>query len=218
MNRQVVRSFFYIVLCQFIVSVSFAQQADTTIVFPQRKNPAQSARSQSQLSGIVSGSVGTFSGFRRNGQFGSVLQPNLGFDFLAEPGGAIHLLLGGRLGFSDPLTTEVTFGFRLPFGIGDPQSLMVFSDLGLLFFSDDTKESTVNTGVRLAFGAKTYGAVDLEYRLAGGFRGSSKREADNNLDRTLWCVGAEVGVAFSLVSGPRTITHKDSLRASLHYI
>lgn len=217
MSRPVVRSFFYLVLCQFIVSVSFAQQADTTIVFPQRNNPAQSDRSRSQLGAIVSGSVGTFSGFRSNGQYESMLQPNLGFDFLAEPGG-IHLLLGGRLGFSDPLTTEVTFGFRLPFGIGDPQSLMVFSDLGLLFFSDDTKESTVNTGVRLAFGARTYGAVDLEYRLAGEFRGSSKREADNNLDRTLWWVGAEVGVAFSLVSGPKIISHKDSLRASLHYI
>jgi GWxTD domain-containing protein len=218
MSRQLVRSFLCIVLCQFIVSVSFAQQADTTMVFPQRNNSIQFDRSRPQLSGIVSVGVGPFNGFRSNGQYSSVLQPNLGFDFLAEPGGAIHLLLGGRLGISDPLTTEVNFGFRLPLGIGDPHSLMVFSDLGLLFFSDDTKESTVNTGVRVAFGARTYGWLDMEYRLAGEFRGSSKREADNNLDRTLWWVGAEVGVSFSLVGSSKVITHRDSLRASLHYI
>jgi GWxTD domain-containing protein len=218
MNRHFARSFWCLVLCHFIVSICFAQRSDSIIVFPDRKNPAETERSKSQLGAIVSGGIGTFNGFTGDDKYGSVIQPTIGFDFLAEPGGAIHLLLGGRFGISKPITSEVTFGFRQPFGIGDPRSLMVFTDLGLLFFSDDTKESAVNTGIRLAFGARTFGSVDLEYRLAGEFRGSSKRESDNNLNRTLWWAGAEVGIAFSLVNDSKILTHKDSLRASLHFI
>src|SRR5690348_10873840 len=144
MSRQVARIVVSIVLCQFISLVASAQQTDTSIVFPARNNPPETEKSKSRLSGIFSASVGPFSGFRNDGHYANFIQPNLGFDFLAEPGG-IHLLLGAKLGISNPLTTEVLFAFRQPLGIGDPKSLTVFTDIGLLFFNDDTKESAVNT-------------------------------------------------------------------------
>ena len=65
---------------------------------------------------------------------------------------------------------------------------------------------------------RTLGSLNFEYRLAGEWRGTASDSIDGSRTRVLWWVGAEVGIAFSLVSERRPLSRKDSLHASLHYI
>jgi GWxTD domain-containing protein len=211
-----------IVLCQLFL-YGFALHAQTIdsskiLVFNAVKNPIEVKPRESRLDGIASIGFGTYGGYRSDGYYGSFLQPNLGVEFLAEPAGAFHLLLGGHIGISNPITVGVSFGLREPLNISQNPDIKVFTDIGILFFNDSSFLNSVRYGARIAFGARTSGSLNFEYRLAGEWRGSSSRSIEGDRIRQLWWVGAEVGIAFSLVKDIKPILRKDSIRAALHYI
>ena len=208
-----------VVLLQIIVSVSCAQDRDSSLVFAPSKNmPALAEPVGAQLSAIASLGIGAFRTFNRDGAFESILQPTLAFDFLAEPDGVLHFLLGGRIGFSDPLSAEASFGLRFPVHEDEDKHVRIFADLSLLFYADSNHAHPPGPGIRAAFGAKTVSSIDLEYRLAGEWRGTKSTDFDENRTRSLWWIGAEVAISFPLVSAYRPPTRLDSLRAALQYI
>jgi len=212
-----------IVLCQFLpVGIPLrAQTADSSksIVFSSPKNTIEPIPQKARFGAIASLSFGTYNGFRSDGYYASFLQPNIGLEFLAEPIGGLHLLFGGHIGISNPVTTGVSFSYRAPLDISKNPDLKVFADLGILFFDDQTFAAPIKYGARLAFGARTFGGIDMEYRLAGEWRGSGSDSIDGSRSRTLWWVGAEVGIAFSLIKESKAFfSRKDSLHASLRYI
>jgi len=210
-----------VVLLQFFFC-GLTVRAQTTdslklIVFNPSLNSAEQRPIESRLGGIASLNVGTYSGFHDQGHYASFIQPNIGFEFLAEPGGFLHLLLGARIGFLNVITTGISFGIREQIYSAKPD-LKLFSDLGILFFNDAESFGQPKYGVRLAFGARTSGSINLEYRFAGEWRGIASDSVDGYKNRLLWWIGAEVGIAFSLVGESKPITRKDSLHASLRYI
>ncbi len=208
-----------IVLCQLLAVLAYGQ-TDTTLVFTKtgsELNAGNPELKKPHLSGIISASLGAFNGHRSDGSIASFLQPSVGFDFLAEPGDFVHLLLGGRLGISNPLTTEALFGFRQTIASNTDHSTYSFGDLALIFFDDAKNTEALKTGVRLGFGIRSDGPVNMEYKLAGEFRGTGISAIDST-SHAQWWVGLEVGVAFSLVSAPQRLTRKDSIRAEILYI
>lgn len=211
-----------LVLCQFLFFgfSLYAQTADSSrsLVFSAVKNPVEVRPKESRLDGIASLGLGTYGGFRSDGYYATFLQPNIGIEFLAEPAGSLHLLLGGHIGISNPLTVGIAFGLREPLDISKNPDLKIFTDFGILFFNDSSLSNQIGYGVRIAFGARTLGTLNFEYRLAGEWRGSSSRYIEGNRPRQLWWVGAEVGIAFSLVRDSKPILRKDSIRSALHYI
>jgi len=210
-----------LVLCHFMLNGSLlAQQVDSSkaIVFNPNKNAVSAEPIASRLEGVANLGVGSFSGFKLDGHYASFLQPTIGFEFLAEPGDGLHLLFGGHLGISNPITAGFSFGIRAPLNITNNLEVKCFTDLGILFFDDAGFAHDIKYGARIAFGARTIGAIDFEYRLAGEWRGAASDSIDSYRKRQLWWVGAEIGIAFSLVSDTKPFTLKDSLRASLHYI
>jgi GWxTD domain-containing protein len=117
------------------------------------------------------------------------------------------------------VTTGISFGLRQPIGISQNPELKVFGDLGILFFDDAALLGPIKYGARLAFGARTIGSLNFEYRLAGEWRGVASGDSLNGFrTHTLWWIGAEVGIAFSLLKESKAIGRKDSVRASLRYI
>ncbi|HYM19686.1 MAG TPA: GWxTD domain-containing protein [Candidatus Kapabacteria bacterium] len=220
MNRPILTTVFAFVLLQLIVSVSYAQQsADSTIVFPQKDTSVvKPVPERPRLSGILSTAIGSYNGFDKSGRYLTFLQPNFGFDFLAEPSPGLHLLFGGRIGIPVPITTEVLFGVRFPIHDNSDHSTQIFADAALLFVDDILDTAEPRIGFRGAFGARTFGSVDLEYRLAAEYRGTGQTAIDELRTRPLWWVGAEFGIALGIVGSSRQLTRKDSLRASLHYI
>jgi GWxTD domain-containing protein len=209
-----------LVLCQFLLfgSTVQAQTADTSIVFNSTKDKPDIMRPRSKLTGIVTGGLGVFDGFRSDGYFASFLQPNIGFEFLAEPKENFHFLFGGHFGISNPITTGISLGLRLPMNISRNPDLSFFADLGVLVFDDPGFADEFNYGARLAVGARTMGNIDLEYRLAGEWRGTGSDSVDGYRNRVKWWIGAEVGIAFSLSRDRKPLTRNDSLHASLQYI
>jgi GWxTD domain-containing protein len=221
MKRYVRSAVCIVVLCHIIVCrISEAQTRDSSksIVFSEKKNPDDAKLKESHLDGIASLGIGTYNGFRSDGHYASFLQPNVGFEFLAEPAGSLHLLLGGHIGISNPVTTGFQLGIREPIRVSKNPDLKIFTDLGILFFDDASLTGPIKYGARLAFGARTTGVVNIEYRLAGEWRGTSSDSIDGNRTRQLWWIGAEVGIALSLSGESRAISRKDSLRTSLRYI
>jgi GWxTD domain-containing protein len=220
MNRSFFCAGFLIVLCQiFPTAVAlFGQSNDSSksLVFTASKKNEPITPKKVSLDAIASLSLGSFHGFRADGYYSSFLQPNIGFEFLAEPGGPLNYLLGAHIGISDPITTAISFGLRLP--IKYSENFRIYSDLGVLVFDDSAFSHPLRYGARLAFGARTMDVLDFEYRLAGEWRGRAATWAQPDTKRVLWWVGAEVGIAFSLVGKPNPLTRKDSLHASLHYI
>jgi GWxTD domain-containing protein len=211
-----------IVLCQFLFFGNSlqAQASDSSksIVFGATTRAESPKPKNSRLEGIASISIGSYSGFRSDGYYASMVQPNIGFEFLAEPGDGLHLLLGGHIGISNPVTTGISFGWRAPINISQNPDVKIFGDLGILFFDDAALLGPLKYGARLAFGVRTLGAINFEYRLAGEGRGTASDSIDGYRTRFLWWIGAEVGIAFSLVSDSKPLSRKDSLHASLHYI
>ncbi|MDP4229408.1 MAG: GWxTD domain-containing protein [Bacteroidota bacterium] len=210
------------VLCHLLLlgSVLHAQTEDSSksMIFSANRFTGSGPK-HSRLDGIASLSIGTYHGFRSDGLYSTTLQPSVGFEFLAEPGGSLHLLLGGHVGFSDPVTTGVSFGLRIPTEISKKPDLNVFTDIGILFFDDAAFSGPIKYGARIAFGARTIGDVDMEYRLAGEWRGMATGDSiEGYHTHALWWIGAEVGVAFSLVRHAKPLSRKDSLRAALRYI
>jgi len=223
MRRHFNRAACLVVLCHIVIcGIAEAQSADSskTIIFTEKKNSGETKPKESHLDGIASLSFGTYNGFRSDGRYASFLQPNISFEFLAEPAGSLHLLIGGHIGISDPVTTGFALGIREPLKISKNPDLKIFTDFGILFFDDASIAGPIKYGARIAFGARTIGAVNIEYRLAGEWRGTSSDSIDGNRTRQSWWIGAEVGIAFSLVgeSKSKAISRKDSLRASLKYI
>ncbi len=214
MTRLFVLTCCILVLCQ---SMGLAQ-SDTALVFQKQSFVAEADKPRPQLTGIGSCSLGSFNSFRADHTYGSFLQPSLGFDFLAEPGDAIHLLFGARVGFSKPITSELLVGLRQPLFTSGDHSRQIFGDLALLFFGDHSNTGALSTGARLALGGKFEGDVDPVIALAAEFRGSRATAEDGNRVRTLWWVGLEVGISFPIVSGFTAPTHKDSIRAAIRYI
>jgi GWxTD domain-containing protein len=223
MNRLISQALCTIVLLQLIVSIAAAQQKDSAIVFAN-KETSGTTRSSAQterpsLSGIGSVALGSYSGFNKDGRYLTFVQPTFGFDFLAEPSPGLHLLFGGRLGIPAPITTEVLFGMRFPIHDNSDRSTQVFADAAILFVDDIIDTAEPRIGIRAAFGARTFGTVDLEYRLAAEYRGMGQTQIDELRNRPLWWVGAEIGIAFGLVSSKsQSMSRKDSIRAALHYI
>jgi GWxTD domain-containing protein len=214
------------VLCQIFIFVFRlnAQTSDSTkadssasIVFKQKNNASSPLPEKSQFWAIPSLSVGPYSGFHDHGIYGTVFQPNLGIDFLAEPAGWLHFLLGARLGFSNAVTTGISLGLREPISVKKPD-LNFFTDFNFLFFDDAEFVGPLKYGARLAFGARTSGNINMEYRLAGEWRGAASDFMDGNRSRQLWWIGAEVGVAFSLYHDRRERSRNELLHASLQYI
>ena len=222
MEKYFYRTSCIIVLCQFLFFGNSlrAQASDSSksIIFSAKPHAEPPKPKNSRLEGIASISIGSYSGFRSDGYYASMVQPNIGFEFLAEPGDGLHLLLGGHIGISNPVTTGISFGWRAPINISQNPDVKIFGDLGILFFDDAALLGPLNYGARLAFGVRTLGAINFEYRLAGEWRGTASDSIDGNRTRLLWWLGAEVGIAFSLVSDSKPLSRKDSLRASLHYI
>jgi GWxTD domain-containing protein len=220
------RLFFYagiFVLCQiFLSEVRLSAQtvdsakADSvkSIIFKQKNNMPPPMSTGSQFWALPSLNIGPYSGFHDHGIYGTVLQPNLGFDLLAEP---LHFLLGVRIGFSNAVTTAITLGLREPISVRKPD-LNFYTDFSFLFFDDAEFVGPLKYGARLAFGARTSGSINMEYRLAGEWRGSASDITDGNRTRQLWWIGAEVGVAFSLYHDRRDRTRKELLHGSLKYI
>ncbi|MBS1904009.1 MAG: GWxTD domain-containing protein [Bacteroidetes bacterium] len=215
--RQVIGT---VVLSQLLVSVGVSQSKDSSLVFPRTETSAATSddHNHPRLGAIVSAGIGPFSTFDRDGHYHTELHPTLGFDFLAEPDGVLHFLLGGRLGFSDPLFAEASFGMRFPLHENSDRTLSVYTDLSLLFYADTNHAHPPGPGIRAALGARTSGELDLEYRLAGEWRGTKSTSVDGDRTRSLWWVGAEVSVAFSLVGASQLPTRKDSIRAAVQYI
>ncbi|MEP7235857.1 MAG: GWxTD domain-containing protein [Ignavibacteriota bacterium] len=219
MERIFLRHAFFVLLqLALFFSLAGAQQADTakppvagstySSVFQQKRNG---------LEGIFSAGFGTYSGFHDKGQFSTFIQPTLAFEFLANAGGDFRLLLGARIGVLKAFTTGVNLGLRFPLSNWDSERKL-FADVSLLFFDDAEFERSLKYGTRLAFGGRTSGDIDLEYKLVAEYRGTDADSVDGLRKRTLWWFGAEVGVAFSFIGETRTISRKDSLRASLRYI
>jgi GWxTD domain-containing protein len=211
-----------IVLCQLycIENILRAQTPDSSksIVFAPKEGAEAPKPKSSRLEGIVSIGVGPYSGFRNDGYYASMIQPTAGFEFLAEPGDGLHLLFGGHIGISDPVTSGFSFGWRAPLHLTSNPDLKIFSDLSILVFDDAALTGPLKYGARVTFGARTIGPVDLEYRLAGEWRGIGSDSIDGGKTRVLWWIGAEVGIAFSLVNDHKPLSRKDSLQASIHYI
>lgn len=219
MRHRITRAGCALVLLQILVSVCAAQPQDTSLVFAHTEtSPSADDELHARLGGIASLGLGQFSTFDRIGNHLTMLQPTLGFDFLAEPGGSLHFLLGARLGFFDPLVAEASFGLRLPIHDDAEKSVKIYTDLALLFYADSNHAHPPGPGFRAALGARTSGSLDLEYRLAAEWRGQKSTPVDGNVTRNLWWIGAEVGIAFPIVSAYKSPTRKDSLRASLRYI
>ena len=226
MNTLYFRIACFIVLCQsvFFGTAVIGQTIDSlkstdsskSMVFANQ-NLAKEKAKKSGLDGIFSINLGNYDGFHDHGIYSSVLQPNVGFEFVAQTGGPLNLLLGARIGIVKVLTTGISFGLRVPVDYSKPD-LKIFTDLGVLFFDDAEFVKSLKYGVRLAFGARTLGDINFEYRLAGEWRGTDSDSLDGNRTRILWWLGAEVGIAFSLVGEAKAITRKDSLHAALHYI
>ncbi len=222
MKKNIYRTACIVVLCQFLLcgSLLHAQTEDSSksLVFSAVNNPIEMQTKDSRLDGIASIGVGTYGGFRNDGNYTTFLQPNIGVEFLAEPAGSLHLLLGGHIGISNPVTVGIAFGLREPIDISKNPDLKIYTDFGILFFNDSSLSNPIGYGARIAFGARTIGSLNFEYRLAGEWRGSSSRSTEGYRSRQLWWVGAEFGIAFSLVRNSKPITRKDSIRAALHYI
>lgn len=222
MNKNINRIAGIVVLCHFFLS-GFSLHAQTSdssksLVFSAVKNPIEVRPKESRLDGIASIGLGTYGGLRSDGYYATFVQPNIGVEFLAEPVGSLHLLLGGHIGISNPVTVGIAFGLREPIDISKNPDLKIFTDFGILFFNDSSLSSPIGYGVRVAFGARTLGTLNFEYRLAAEWRGSSSRSIQGNGTKQLWWVGAEVGIAFSLVRDNKPVLRKDSIRAALHYI
>src|SRR5438270_5043952 len=123
------RKFFFcagaLVLCHS--SISFGQIADSSKtdsvkrkVYEETKNPEKPEQERSHLGAIATLGAGPYTGFHDGGKYGSFFQPNLGFEFLAEPQGSLHFLLGGHIGFVNAFTTGISFGLRLPIKASKP--------------------------------------------------------------------------------------------------
>ena len=222
MKKKFCRAGCILVLCQFFLCgfSLHAQTADSSksLVFNAVKNPVEMKPKESRLDAIASIGLGTYGGFRSDGIYSTFLQPNVGVEFLAEPAGSLHLLLGGHIGISNPVTVGVVFGLREPLNISKNPDLKIFTDFGILFFNDSSLSNPIGYGARIAFGARTIGELNFEYRLAGEWRGSSSRYIEGSRTRQLWWVGAEVGIVFSLAKKVKPIMRKDSIKAALHYI
>ena len=84
-------------------------------VYEETKNPEKPEQERSHLGAIATIGAGPYTGFHDGGKYGSFFQPNLGFEFLAEPQGSLHFLLGGHIGFVNAFTTGISFG--LTYGV-----------------------------------------------------------------------------------------------------
>jgi len=213
------------VLCQFfLIYAAHGQAADSSktdssksMVFAANKSTEPLPPKRGNFGAIVSVNLGVYNGFHDEGIYSSFLQPNLGFEFLAEPAGSLNILLGAHVGFLNVITTGISFGLREPINVHKPD-LKLFGDISLLFFDDAEFFGPLKYGALLAFGARAIGSVDVEYRLAGEWRGIGSDSADGYRNRPLWWIGAEIGIAFSLTKESKSLSRKDSLHAALHYI
>ncbi len=212
---------FFGVLCQFCIFANslYSQQKDSSksMVFVDSKTSENLTPSGPRFGGIVSANFGAYSGFHDIGLYSSILQPNLGIEFLAEPGGPLGFLIGARFGVLSSVTTEVSVGLRDQIATPN-RDIRLFGDLSIIFFHDAGFIGPYKYGARLAFGARTLGNLDIEYRLAGEWRGKGFDSIDGYRSRMLWWVGAEVGIGFSLFRVSKPLTRKDSLHAALQYI
>jgi GWxTD domain-containing protein len=206
------------VLCQLLLFVflsdAFAQIPDTAVTFKGSQLKHEPEKTKRKLECVITGGIGPYSGFN-NGEYKTFLQPSAGFDFIANPGDFVNLLFGAHLGLSDPLTTGVLLGVRQPFFEGNEGESKLFGDLALLIFDEAERIAPLGVGVHAAIGGRTNSFLELEYRIAGEYRGQGSASGDGTNAKTLWWIGIEAGVAFSLSSSKTVFTHKDSLRAAL---
>ncbi|MEI8135604.1 MAG: GWxTD domain-containing protein [bacterium] len=203
------------------VTPSVAQGLDSGkgIIFQQ--SPISSSivePEKSHLTLIPSIGIGPYSGFRSDGTFGTIIQPDIAMEFLAEPGGGIHYLFGGHLGISDPFTTGITFGLRHPLTSSLPDKIQLFADWGILVFENTSLTGKLKYGLRTVLGVKSTFPIPVEYRISAEWRGTGSDSVDDYRTRTLWWVGLEVGFPLSLFREVKQFSRKDSLRASLPYV
>ena len=227
------RTFIIIVLCQLlfvcVTSALFAQvkeaiakvKGDTSFIFVPNPIDVQKyigKPTNRHLEGILTAGIGPYTGFNK-GEYRTFLQPSIGFDFAAKPADFIEMLIGAHLGFSDPLTTAVFLGIRHPFFEEPEGGVKLFADLEMVFFDEAERLGPIGLGLRGAIGGRMKTLVNLEYRVAGEYRGSGSVYRDGSNSKGLWWVGVEAGIAFSLSSEkPLSFSRKDSMRASLVWI
>jgi GWxTD domain-containing protein len=206
------------VLCQLLLFVSvsdaFAQNPDTAVTFKGSQLRPEPEKTKRKLECMITAGIGPYTGFNQ-GEYKTFLQPSVGFDFVANPGDFINLLFGAHIGLSDPLTTGVLIGVRQPFFEGYEGESKLFGDLALLIFDEAERIAPLGVGVHAAVGGRTNSFLELEYRLAGEYRGQGSASGDGTNAKPLWWIGVEAGVAFSLASSKAPFTHKDSVRAAL---
>jgi GWxTD domain-containing protein len=188
-------------------------QQDTSITFePTGAGTQRPSASPRVLEGILSLGVGPYEGYD-DGVFKTHVLPDVGFDFLARPGG-LNLVFGGKIGFGIPISTGVHLGLRETLAEINART-SVFGEAAFLFFDDSIRFEPVGVGFRAVLGSRIEWSPAIEMRFAGEYRGTRTVNAENKI---LWWAGLEAGVAFTLSSTARPISRKDSIRAAIAYI
>lgn len=215
-KRQYIRAS-SVVLWQLLLlaTCASAQVADTAITFKGSANSASvSPKPDRKIEGVATLGIGFYDG--KSVDVSTLpLQPTLGAELLAYPGGWPTFLFGVHFGFTDPFTSSVVAGIRQPLIINSEGIWKLATDLGIVFFDEAGRKEPIGLGARAAFVGRTSGSFTLEYRLATEFRGVLANDDDPSTSTTRWWVGLEVGAAFTLTSETQAQSRKDIVRAEI---
>lgn len=143
------------------------------------------------------------------------LQPTLGAEVLAYPGGWPTFLFGVHFGFTNPITSSVVAGIRQPLIVNTDGIWKLSGDLGIIFFDEAGRKEPIGVGARAALVGRSSGSIALEYRLASEFRGVLANDDAPSTSTTRWWIGLELGAAFTITSQVQSLTRKDIVRAEI---
>jgi GWxTD domain-containing protein len=215
-KRQYIRAS-SVVLWQLLlfISLASAQGVDSTITFKGSGSDVRiSPKLQRKIEGVATLGVGFYDGVSKDVST-LPLQPTLGAELLAYPGGWPTFLFGVHFGFTDPFTSSVVVGIRQPLIINPDGIWKLSTDIGAVFFDESGRKEPIGLGARAALVGRSSGSFTLEYRLATEFRGILANDADPTTSTTRWWVGLEVGAAFTLTSETQALSRKDIVRAEI---
>lgn len=215
-KRQYIRAS-SVVLWQLLLfsSLASAQGVDSTITFKGSGNDVRIApKPQRKIEGVATLGIGFYDGIS-NDVSTLPLQPTLGAELLAYPGGWPTFLFGVHFGFTDPFTSSVVVGIRQPLIINPDGLWRLSTDIGAVFFDEAGRKEPIGLGARAALVARSGSSFILESRLATEFRGVLANDADPTTSTTRWWVGLELGAAFTLTSETQALSRKDIVRAEI---
>jgi GWxTD domain-containing protein len=202
-------------LCIILITESgYAQHVDSTFVFPSTElgsEPSIIVRRLELGLAVGAGAFTTFDALTPK----TLLQPVVGFDFIAIPGRWPQFLFGARLGIANRFSSSFYFGIREPIGI-EPFSI----DAAFLVFDEERRLDGTGVGGRLGLiaGLNLFGSIRTDIKLSAEYRGIGSPVDVLSPTRQLWWYGMDIGFAFALTNPRRDYTRAEMLRASLYPI